>query len=43
MERGRAITVFCVGIRTTILEQLDEIQIGAIPTAESSVQERDLV
>jgi hypothetical protein len=30
----------CIGIRTMIYEQLDEIQIGAIRTAASIVQGR---
>jgi hypothetical protein len=38
IEWSLAMTVFCIGIRTMIQEQLDEIQIGPIPTPARSVQ-----
>jgi hypothetical protein len=43
MEWSVALTVFSIGIRTMIQEQLDEIQIGGIPTDASIVQGRNLI
>jgi hypothetical protein len=43
MEWSIAITVFCIGIRTMIHEELDQSQLGAMASPASSVQGRTLV